>query len=205
MPLPRPDDADYQALLDVGGDPEMSPAECSRLQQQLEEDQAASGEHQVKLVDKARRSKLSEVAGYIILTEFCERLAYYGFSGRFPNACLVCLVTVRSRSNVKNSVRFPRVLVGRRRMRCSDHSAMFLLPGLESSRCHLRAIDIIRESGRCALSRHQERCNLPTLLIFVSLCPSFRFLPRFLVCRPDNIRQQRTRVVGPSVRERARL
>ena len=86
MPLPRPDDADYQALLDGSGDAEMSAAECSRLQQQQQQDERlAAGELQVE-VGKGRRSKLSQVAGYIILTEFCERLAYYGFSGRFSNA-----------------------------------------------------------------------------------------------------------------------
>lgn len=28
-----------------------------------------------------RKSVLTNVAGYIIVTEFCERLAYYGFAG----------------------------------------------------------------------------------------------------------------------------
>ena len=28
-----------------------------------------------------RKSVLTSVAGYIIVTEFCERLAYYGFAG----------------------------------------------------------------------------------------------------------------------------
>lgn len=91
MPLPRPDDADYQALLGGSGDAEMSAAECSQLQQQQQQDdRLAAGEF-----GKARRSKLSQVAGYIILTEFCERLAYYGFSGKVSNAWLVGLVTTR--------------------------------------------------------------------------------------------------------------
>lgn len=89
MPLPRPDDGDYESLLDVSGDGEMSDAECRRLSQQDQEDQAAycSG-HQLEQVGKGRRSKLASVAGYIILTEFCERLAYYGFSGKLFPQCL---------------------------------------------------------------------------------------------------------------------
>eukprot|EP00752_Nemacystus_decipiens_P007795 g6962.t1 len=59
----------------------MSAAEASRLQQQQQYDGADAGDLQVEQVDKGRKSKLSQVAGYIILTEFCERLAYYGFSG----------------------------------------------------------------------------------------------------------------------------
>jgi dipeptide/tripeptide permease len=33
------------------------------------------------LVDPERKSVLKTVASYIIVTEFCERLAYYGFAG----------------------------------------------------------------------------------------------------------------------------
>lgn len=92
MPQPRPDDADYQALLDGSGDGEMSSTECGRLYQ---EDQAASSRErmEVPVVDKkGRRSKLSTVAGYIILTEFCERLAYYGFSGKLHPDAVFCLI-----------------------------------------------------------------------------------------------------------------
>ena len=32
---------------------------------------------------RLRRSTLYSVTGYIIVTEFCERLAYYGFAGKF--------------------------------------------------------------------------------------------------------------------------
>lgn len=86
MPLPRPDDADYQALLGGSGDAEMSAAERSRLQQETAAGDQEAMEQQAAAVGKGkgRQSKLSEVAGYIILTEFCERLAYYGFSGTFP-------------------------------------------------------------------------------------------------------------------------
>lgn len=99
MPLARPDDADYQALLDGSGDGEMSEAECRRLSQQYQEDQAASRrEYGVEKVDKGRRSKLSSVAGYIIMTEFCERLAYYGFSGRFYPRLAWLALLIRSRN-----------------------------------------------------------------------------------------------------------
>ena len=33
------------------------------------------------LIDPDRPSVLTTVASYIIVTEFCERLAYYGFAG----------------------------------------------------------------------------------------------------------------------------
>lgn len=94
MPLPRPDDTDYQALLDGRGDGEMSAAERRPLSPQNQEEQAASRacKDHVEQDDKERRSKLSTVAGYIIITEFCERLAYYGFAGGFrdpfPNLVL---------------------------------------------------------------------------------------------------------------------
>lgn len=34
-----------------------------------------------------RRSTLYSVTSYIIVTEFCERLAYYGFAGKFRLLC----------------------------------------------------------------------------------------------------------------------
>jgi hypothetical protein len=40
-----------------------------------------------------RPSVLTGVAGYIIVTEFCERLAYFGFAGSlvlFFQVCAVC-------------------------------------------------------------------------------------------------------------------
>jgi hypothetical protein len=33
------------------------------------------------LIDANRPSTLRSIASYIIVTEFCERLAYYGFAG----------------------------------------------------------------------------------------------------------------------------
>ncbi len=40
---------------------------------------------------KDRASVLKYTAGYIIVTEFCERLAYYGFAGSLVLFFQVCL------------------------------------------------------------------------------------------------------------------
>ncbi len=39
---------------------------------------------------KDRKSILKNVAGFIIVTEFCERLAYYGFAGSLVLFFQVC-------------------------------------------------------------------------------------------------------------------
>ncbi|CAN0428283.1 unnamed protein product, partial [Ectocarpus sp. 13 AM-2016] len=97
MRLTRPDDTDYQAMLDgEAGVVEPHPQQASIIRRNDAAaaaaascdggpaDLAADGAG----ADKGRKSKLYSVAGYIIVTEFCERLAYYGFSGS-PHLVLV--------------------------------------------------------------------------------------------------------------------
>lgn len=76
FPISRPDDTDYHAM---DGSVEMSEEERRRLSSYFEE--------QGDPKSAPRRSKLASVAGYIIVTEFCERLAYYGFSGGVHLGC----------------------------------------------------------------------------------------------------------------------
>lgn len=92
MPQTRPSDADYQVMRDGSDHGELSAAEIrNRFSQQYHGEprwvlSPSGGEHLYHQggIGKARRSKLSTVAGYIIVTEFCERLAYFGLSGRVP-------------------------------------------------------------------------------------------------------------------------
>lgn len=85
----RPNDADYQVMQDGSDHGELSAAEIrNRFSQQYHEEPhwvvSPGGEplgHQGGGAGAERRSKLYTVAGYIIVTEFCERLAYFGLAG----------------------------------------------------------------------------------------------------------------------------
>lgn len=161
MPLPRPDDADYQALLDGRVDAEMSDAEeCRRLSQQAAD---SWGEHQVEVGKGGRRSKLSTVAGYIILTEFCERLAYYGFSGRFPPPVLAVGLVWFIKSAVFEcgttaACTFPETLLAHA-VFCAIFRVMRELVRARS-RCHLRsqADFIIFTCAMCVSNSNDNFC-----------------------------------------------
>lgn len=87
-PTSRPNDADYQVMQDGSDHGELSAAEIrNRFSQQYHEEPhwvlspgGAPLDHQGD-AGAGRRSKLYTVAGYIIVTEFCERLAYFGLAG----------------------------------------------------------------------------------------------------------------------------
>lgn len=95
MALARPVDADYQAMVDDTDHGEGPAAEgrarmvsLSRRQHPQERHHGEGSTQQEEQLlrqgnnaEKGRQSKLRTVAGYIIVTEFCERLAYYGLSG----------------------------------------------------------------------------------------------------------------------------
>ncbi|CAN0152108.1 unnamed protein product, partial [Hapterophycus canaliculatus] len=95
MAIARPIDTDYQAMLDDSEHGEGPAAEgrprmvsLSRRQHPQERHHGEGSTQQEEQLlrqgddaGKGRKSKLRTVAGYIIVTEFCERLAYYGLSG----------------------------------------------------------------------------------------------------------------------------
>lgn len=97
MALARPVDTDYQAMPDDSEHGETPTGEgrarmvsLSRRQHSPQERHhhgEGSTQQEEQLLrqgnnaGKGRKSKLRTVAGYIIVTEFCERLAYYGLSG----------------------------------------------------------------------------------------------------------------------------
>lgn len=134
MRLTRPDDTDYQAMLDgEAGVVEPHPQQASIIRRNDAAAAAAASSAGGPAdpaaadgagADKGRKSKLYSVAGYIIVTEFCERLAYYGFSGS-PRLVLCLFARGDMAHNTHfSSLSFSRALLARgcdSRLETRDH------------------------------------------------------------------------------------
>lgn len=89
-PEVRPSRSNFCGTLDVqsnGANPMVG-----EQQQQQRRHSDTDNDNNSSSSKRARRSTLYSVTGYIIVTEFCERLAYYGFAGKFRVMSFPCVL-----------------------------------------------------------------------------------------------------------------